>query len=180
MTASNGAGYDYLHGLVKDQLDQLRRFGPIVFEIFETLETSGAQIQLDPLIDQVLSQQRVVVRVVADLINMRAGPSLQSQIIKLQQRDNQLLIVEPRDYDKIGLNDVWLHVLDMDGALGYVVSHYVALDQDYGNPQYKVEVLMRALDNFNRMDLVTIDPKFGSVNLTTKGENIARILTQHP
>ena len=37
MTATNGASYDYLRGLVKDQLDQLRRFGPIVFEIFETL-----------------------------------------------------------------------------------------------------------------------------------------------
>jgi hypothetical protein len=72
-----------------------------------------------------------------------------------------------------------VHVLDMDG-IWVRVSHYVALDQDYGNPQYKVEVLMRALDNFNRMDLVTIDPKNASVNLTTKGENIARMLTQHP
>jgi len=176
MTSKADPNFDYLQGLVQDQLAQLRRFGPIIYEIFEALEASGSRMPLDPLIDRVLSEQQIVVRVESDALNLRAGPSIQSPVIKRIERSAQLLLSDPADISNVGKPGAWLHVRDMEGIQGYVVGQYVSLDRDYANPQVKVEALMLTLENFDRMELVSIDPNFGIVNLTTKGENISRLL----
>jgi hypothetical protein len=176
MKSKADPNFDYLHSFVQDQLTQLRRFGPIIFEIFEVFETYGSQMALDPLIDQVLSHQKVVVRVESDALNLRAGPSIQSPIVKQIERGAQLLLSDPADESNIGKPGTWLHVMDLEGDKGYVVGQYVFPDRDYGNPQTKVEALMMTLESFNRMELVSIDPNIGVVYLTTKGENTARLL----
>ncbi|MEN4041930.1 MAG: SH3 domain-containing protein [Anaerolineaceae bacterium] len=178
MTAKPEENFDYLSQVARDQLTQLRRFGPIVFEIFETLQYSKAPMQLDPLIERVVAHQRIVVRCDADALNLRAGPSLQSPIVKLVERGAQLLLTNPADKNNIGRPGAWLHVIDMEGDRGYVVSQYVSLDQQYSNPPAKMEALMSTLQSFDRLDLVAIDPNHGEVKLTTKGENVARLLMQ--
>jgi hypothetical protein len=176
MKAKENPNFDYLRGFVKDQLTQLRRFGPIVYEIFETLETSGSKMPLDPLIERVVSQPKVVVRVDADALNLRAGPSIQSPIVKVVNRGVQLLLTDSTHQTLIGRSGVWLHVLDMEGYQGYVNAQYVSFDREYSNPQAKVESLMFTLESFDRMELVSIDPNYGIVHLTNKGESVARLL----
>ncbi|HSV86452.1 MAG TPA: SH3 domain-containing protein [Levilinea sp.] len=176
MTAKAEQNFDCLRELARDQLNQLHRFGPIVFEIFEILQNSNAPMPIDPLIERVLAHRKIVLRCDADALNLRAGPSLQSPIIKLVERGAQLLLSDPAEQGKIGKPGAWLHVVDLEGDRGYVVGQYVSLDHDYSSPPAKVEALMFTLESFDRMDLVAIDPNLGVVKLTNKGENVARTL----
>jgi hypothetical protein len=71
---------------------------------------------------------KLVVRTLVDGLNMRAQPQIAGDnVVKLLPRDGELLVLEPAStaLTKLGVENQWLNVRDIEGDKGYVAAWYV-------------------------------------------------------
>jgi SH3-like domain-containing protein len=71
--------------------------------------------------------QNLIVRTAADQVALRRTPGVaDDNLIKRLPLRAELLVLEPGAEAKIGVQDQWLRVKDLDGAEGYVAAWYVS------------------------------------------------------
>lgn len=70
---------------------------------------------------------RLVVRTTHDQVALRRAPRIAlDTLLKRLPLRAELLLLDPADEDRIGLNDQWLRVRDLHGIEGFVAAWYVA------------------------------------------------------
>jgi len=172
--------FDYLQSLVTEQIQEIRNFGPIAYEIFNALMPPTGTMNIENLVRKLMELDKMVLRVDADGLNMRTRPEISSPVIKVLSRGAQLIALDNDSERKIGLSGQWLHVLDIAGVQGYVVALFVSKIETTRDPREKIDRTMHALEYFSKMELVQIDKQGDrfDVSLTQKGRYLADFLVE--
>jgi hypothetical protein len=168
--------FDYLQEMIQAQVTELRKFGPLVFDILESLGPSGGA-PVPSLVDEVVrrSRSRLIVQPNVEQLALRVEPSSSSQLIRALQMGTKLLVLEPGGEAKIG-QPQYLFVNDVDGTRGFVAGSYVVKMEQ--SPQDQVDEILKLLEYLRTREIVTLTTQ-GNVlfaSVTSKGKHIAEEL----
>jgi hypothetical protein len=172
--------FDYLQSLVSEQIQEIRNFGPIAYEIFDALMPPAGTMNIENLVRKLMELDKMILKVDADGLNLRARPGISSPVIKVLSRSTQLIALDSDSDRKIGVQGQWLHVLDIAGDQGYVVAQFVSKIDTTRDPREKIDHTMHTLEYFGKMELVQIDKQGDrfDVTLTQKGRYLADFLVE--
>ncbi len=172
--------FDYLRSLVSEQIQEIRNFGPIAYEIFNALMPPAGTMNLESLVHKLMELDKMVLQVDADGLNMRTQPGISYPVIKVLSRGAQLIALDPDSERKVGVQGQWLNVLDIMGDKGFVVAQFVSKITPTRDPREKIDHTMHTLEYFSKMDLVQIDKQGDrfDVTLTQKGRYLADFLVE--
>ena len=180
MKKSQKQDFDYLQSLVSEQVQEVRNFGPIAFEIIEALKSPAGPINVENLVRRVIEFGKLILQVEVDGINMFVQPALRSMVVKTLARGDQLIALDPDSDRKIGQQGEWLHVLDTNGDRGYVLAQFVTQMETLRDPSERIDRTMHTLEYFSKMEIVQIDKQGNQfdVRLTQKGKYLADFLVK--
>jgi len=172
--------FDYLQSLVSEQIQEIRNFGPIAYEIFDVLMPPAGTMNVENLVHKLMELDKMILQVDADGLNLRTQPGISSPIIKVLSRGTQLIALDSDSDRKVGIQGQWLHVLDIAGDKGYVVAQFVSKIDTARDPREKIDHTMHTLEYFSKMELVQIDKQGDrfDVTLTQKGKYLADFLIE--
>jgi hypothetical protein len=166
--------YDYLDEMIQAQIAELRRFGPLVFDIFETLGPMGGA-PVPALVDEVVrrSRSRVIVQPNVEQLAFRSEPSSSAQLIRALPMGTELLVLEPGGEAKIGQPQQYVFVNDADGTRGFVAGSYVMKVEQ--SAQEQVEKTLKMLEQLSSREIISITGEGNQLYaaLTPKGKHIA-------
>jgi hypothetical protein len=172
--------FDYLQSLVREQVQEVRNFGPIAYEIIDVLKPPAGPVNVESLVRRVVELDKLILQVELDGINLFMQPALRSAVVKTLARGDQLMALERDTERKIGQQGEWLHVLDINGDKGYVLAQFVSRVETSRDPGERIDRTMHTLEYFSKMEIVQIDKQGNQfdVRLTQKGKYLADFLVQ--
>ena len=74
--------FDYLQSLVSEQIQEIRNFGPIAYEIFDVLMPPAGTMNVENLVHKLMELDKMILQVDADGLNLRTQLGISSPVKK--------------------------------------------------------------------------------------------------